>query len=450
MCREYLTSLVITGSIICCSCGSLFAQGLTWSGYLQTDDRLQLKGRNNYSWQEYRLNMQAEVKPDEKTRLYSEVWLRSWGVPGVQNSSDLSDKDKVAPWGLDIRETYVDFYGFIFSHLDLRIGRQRIAWGTGDKINPTDNLNPYDLEDLWDFGRHMGSDGIKMTWYQGGFTFTGTVIPTFTPAVLPRGEFASALFPPVQLPTGLSLGSMNNNITFPRNNLKESTTIGFKVAKKLFDYDLSLSYVHGRDGLPLVRKATFVPVLVPDTVDISNELVYPRMNILGLDMAGSLAKVGIWSEAALFFPERVKLTTDLSALGMGTVTSMALDNNPYIKYVLGADYTFKNNIYINGQYVHGIFYERGSGNLEDYLMGRVEWKNSDETIKLTPITVCAEVKDTKDIKNNYALVYWPEISYYPANSELTLGVRFIDGKSTTTFGRLNGKNEIYLEIKYSF
>jgi len=44
------------------------------------------------------------------------------------------------------------------STLDIRIGRQRIAWGTADKLNPTDNLNPDDLEDIFDFGKHLDSN----------------------------------------------------------------------------------------------------------------------------------------------------------------------------------------------------------------------------------------------------------------------------------------------------
>lgn len=143
----------------------VYGEEIKWGGYLQTDNRLTLNEKNDFYWQEYRLGLQTEVKPVEKARFYGEVWLRSWGMPTIQNSSDLTDKNKVATWGFDIREAYVDFYGFIFNNLDIRIGRQRIVWGTGDKINPTDNLNPYDLEVPWEFGERLGSNGIKASYY---------------------------------------------------------------------------------------------------------------------------------------------------------------------------------------------------------------------------------------------------------------------------------------------
>ena len=67
--------------------------------------------------------------------------------------------------------------------------------GTADKLNPTDNVNPYDLEDIWDFGRHLGSDGVQLSVYAGGIQVTAVAIPVFTPVVLPQGKRATASMP---------------------------------------------------------------------------------------------------------------------------------------------------------------------------------------------------------------------------------------------------------------
>lgn len=426
--------------------------GVEWNGYLQTDNRLRLNDDNDFSWHEYRLDLKTEVNPSEKARFYSEVWLRSLGFSAVQNSADLINKDKVSPLNLDFREAYVDLYGFLSDNLDLRIGRQRIAWGTADKLNPTDNLNPNDLEDIWDFGRHLGSDGLKASYYLEDYTFSFIYIPIFTPAVLPRGDWASALSPSMQLPSELTLRNSTDTIVMPKNNLKEGSKIGMKVSKNILDYDFSLSYVYGRDDLPLARKVTFTPTgITPGEVDIESELIYPRMHIVGMDMAGAIASVGVWAEAAVFFHKKVKMTTDLSALGMGEQESIALNDKPYVKYVLGADYTFENGIYINGQYLHGFIHERGKDNLEDYFMFGLEWKLLNEKLKITPISGGIEIKDFKDIENNYALILSPGIAYHPVdNAEITLGARWIEGKKTTTFGRMKDNDELYLMIKYSF
>jgi len=58
---------------------------------------------------------------------------------------------------LQLREAYLDLNGLLHSSIDIRIGRQRIAWGSADRLNPSDNLNPQEFEDFWDFGRHTPS-----------------------------------------------------------------------------------------------------------------------------------------------------------------------------------------------------------------------------------------------------------------------------------------------------
>jgi hypothetical protein len=175
------------------------------------------------------------------------------------------------------------------------------------------------------------------------------------------------------------------------------------------------------------------------------------MNIAGIDLAGAIGSIGIWAEAALFFPEKIKMITDLSSLGMGVHESVALDNKPYIKYVIGMDYTFKNGIYLNIQYLHGFIHERGATNLEDYFMFGLEWKLLDNKLKITPIAGGIEIKEFKDIKNNYAIIYSPMITYYPFdNAEITIGLRLIDGKDTTSFGRVKDYDELFFSLKYNF
>jgi hypothetical protein len=429
----------------------MHGSNLVWNGYLQADSRIRLAESNDYSWNEYRLDLKAELTPLEKTHFYSEFWIRSLGFPTVQSSADLRDKDNVHPLNLDLREAYVDLYGIPFRSLDVRIGRQRIAWGTGDKINPTDNLNPDDLEDIWDYGRHLGSDALRASLYLPGYTLTTLFIPLFTPAVLPRGEWAAVLAPPFEIPQGFSIRNAVDTIVLPENNLKENATGGVKVKTNLFGYDVSLSYIYGRDDLPLAQRVVIMPTPNMGEADIVTELIYPRTHIAGMDMAGQFADIGVWAEAALFVPEEVILTTDLTAFGMGTQESVALANEPYVKLLIGADYTFTNGLYVNLQYLHGFIHERGADVLEDYFFIGTEWELLQGKIKIMPIAGSVEIKDFGDINENYAYVFAPEISYRPVdNLELMVGTRLIEGKDNTTFGRVRDNDEAYFRVKYSF
>ncbi|MBF0442579.1 MAG: hypothetical protein HQK54_11790, partial [Oligoflexales bacterium] len=317
------------------------ARDVKIGGYIGTDNRAGLKDKN-IPFHEYRLDMKTEAKQGDKARFYGEAWLRNMGLSGVKKSDDLTDKDKVSPYNLDVREAYGDLYGFLSDNIDLRVGRQRIAWGTADRISPTDNLNPLDLEDIWDFGRHLGSDAIKATYYKNDFSLSVVYIPIFTPAVLPRGNYAMALAPQMAAPAGLSVQTRSDTVVLPENDISHASSVGLKLAEKNFmGLDLSLSYVHTRDSLPMVESVALSPAgTSPAAVNLAGRLIYPRMNILGADLAGSISSVGVWMEAATFFPEKVTLVTDLSALGMGTSEETVLPGRPYTKYVVGADYSF--------------------------------------------------------------------------------------------------------------
>jgi hypothetical protein len=430
----------------------LYAEsGIDWSGYFQTDNRALIKGEHDFSWHEYRFDLQLEAYLSANTHFYSEVWLRTIGNSNIQASSDLYDKEKITSTNLYFKEAYLDIYGLILKDLDVRIGRQRIAWGTADKLNPTDNLNPDDLEDMWDFGRHLGSDGLKATYYLGDYELSAVFIPKFTPAVLPAGDWAAALSPSFDLPEGIILRNYSDKIIMPENNLKENSVGGAKFSGNLFNYDFSLSYVYDRDDLPLINKASFTPIDTFGTVDISAEMVYPQMQVIGADFAGSLGDVGVWGESAIFFPEKIILSTDLSALGMGIQESIALDDEPYIKYVLGGDYTFTNGIYVNAQYLHGFIHERGDDNLEDYLMFGLEKKIFEDKVKIMPVNCGFEIKDFDNFKDNYAVIFSPEITYYPYdNIEIVFGAHIIDGKDSSTFGKMKDSDDIYFKAKVSF
>ena len=107
------------------------AQELAWSGHLQTEYRFNTNGDQNISWKETRLTLKSEYNSGSGLHFFSETRLTSRGFPDAKRSSDLMDEEKVAPLQVDLREAYVDLYGFLFKNVDLRIGKQRIAWGGG-------------------------------------------------------------------------------------------------------------------------------------------------------------------------------------------------------------------------------------------------------------------------------------------------------------------------------
>ncbi len=431
---------------------------LKLSGELLTDQRFLLESPNDWAWNENRLTLKLDKRITGNSKFYSEVWLRNIGLPNISSSADLYNKGIVDPYNLEVREAYVQLFGFLSENLDVKIGRQRITWGTADKLNPTDNLNPYDLEDVLDFGRHRGSDAISFDYYfNSEFSLQGAFIPFFQPANMPVGIFADALNPSMEMPLGMTLKSFNDTILMPRYNLGESSTVGLKFKGFAAGFDFSLSYVWGYDGMPFATYNTFMPVDAVGGININSQLEFNRTHIFGADLAGSIGGVGVWAEAAAFSPDNeVIMTNNLSAFYPEspmpvTQDEITLEKEIYLKYVVGADYIFANGTYLNVQYLHGFMNERGIDNLNDYFFVQLDRKFFDDRLKISPLAGGFIVSDWKDVGNNYALVYVPNVSFMATdNAEITLSTALFKGKGDNMFANLSDYNMMMLKLKYSF
>jgi hypothetical protein len=433
---------------------------LKLSGELLTDERFLLKNKNDWAWNENRLSLKLDKKITGNSKFYSEVWLRNIGLPDITTSADLYNKGIVDPCNLEIREAYIQIFEFLTKKLDLKIGRQYIAWGTADKLNPTDNLNPYDMEDILDFGRHRGSDAINLNYYFNNyFSIQGVFIPFFQPANMPIGIFSDALSPALELPQGMVLKGYSDTILMPRYNIGQSSVSGLKFKGFVRGVDFSVSYVWGIDGLPFNTRNTFLPVDTLGGINISSQLSFARTHIIGADLATSLAGIGFWAEAAVFVPEKdIVMTSDLSALYPVspvpvTQDSLILDRKkPYLKFIVGGDYFFADGSYFNFQYMHGFIHERGRNkNLNDYFFLRYEKKFFNEKLKVVPVSGGFIVADWNEIKDNYALVYMPEIAYQAtANAEIVLSTVLFDGKGYNFFANLKDYNMLIFKLKYDF
>ncbi len=439
------------------------ANKLKISGELLTDQRFLLESPNNWAWNENRLTLKLDKRITGNSKFYSEVWLRNIGLPQVSSSADLYNKGIIDPYNMEIREAYVHLFGFLSKNLDVKIGRQRITWGTADKLNPTDNLNPYDLEDVLDFGRHRGSDAISFDYYfNSEFSVQGAFIPFFQPANMPVGIFAHALTPSMELPPPMILKGFNDTITMPRYNIGESSTAGLKFKGFAAGFDFSASYVWGIDGMPFATRNTFVPVDAVGGININSELSFNRTHIFGADMAGSIGGVGVWAEAAAFLPDNeVVMINDQSGLVAfyppGTPVEMMIDTTTvlkkelYLKFVIGADYNFGNGMYLNFQYLHGFMNERGTDNLNDYFFIQLDKKFFDDKLKVSPLAGGFIVSDWEEVNNNYALVYVPNISFMATdNAEITLSAAIFEGKGESVFANFADYNMFMFKLKYSF
>ncbi len=434
------------------------------SGQLMSNQRILLKN-GNWCWNENRLTLDFEKNITSNSKFYSEVWLRNIGLPQYYSLSDLYNKNITDPLNLELRQAYVTVYGLINGHMDLTVGKQIMSWGTADKFNPTNNLNPYDYEDVLDFGRKRGVLAAKADFYINSDNYIEAVFePFFRPVGLPIGMFSNVLQSQgMQLPDNVTLNSMNDSLFLPSYSLKNSFSAGVRFKGFLAGFDYSLSYVYGFDYMPVPYQTNVylsLASLNPPSflADIQNNLDFYRRHIFGADFAGNIGGVGVWGEAALFMPTKDVQWTEttyypviLGQQPQSTDSVLFAKNKPYVKYVLGADYTFANGLYVNTQFIHGFLHERWQGQLNDYLVFRAEKSFFNDHLKLAPLSGMVMVSDWSDVKNNYALAYFPQIIYKPVdNLEINLAAGIFDGKGQSMFANLKDYNMLIFGVKYDF
>ncbi|MCX7757543.1 MAG: hypothetical protein N2166_04475 [candidate division WOR-3 bacterium] len=425
---------------------SLAYAQINWDGYLLIDNRVRTSNLS-YSFNELRWALNAQCQPVQELKFVSGIWIRSLGTKEFNTSRDLFENIKVAPLELNLKEAYFILSGFPIKNIDWSMGKQRISWGVATRFSPTDNINPIDLEDPWDFNRRLSVTSFKASYYHRYFSLTGVYVPLFTPAVLPKNTLFFSLS---NLPLNFNYRKITDTLLL-ENKLKETQSIGVRIKSKVLNYDFSFSYLMGRYEIPYPKRIIFIPTQNPNELDLKTELYFPKRHIIGIDWMGTIKDLGVWAEVAMYLPEKAVLTYDLTLLGMGTADSIILDNTQYFRYVLGFDYTFTNNIYCNLEYFHGFVFEHGKDNLCDYLAFTLEYKFCDEKLKLYPINGIVEIYNRHSFLDNYGLVFMPEIGYYPLNDlEVILGLRFIEAKPNTRFEQFKDCDEVYLKVKYCF
>ncbi len=376
--------------------------GMELNGTVATENYLGLREGGFYNFRNANwFGLKVRGNPSEHVAAMAEFELRNTNFTRVQTIDELWDRSQTDPVSWRVRDAYVDIYGFLLDGglfvLDIRAGKQHIAWGTGDGFNPSNPFDPFDLENPLAFDQRMGNVALKATLYVGDewFNIEGVVAPRFLPSMLPVDLFlgddplANPLMPRFDLAAMLPQGMEGFQILVlpPGYDVLRTVTpaaevgnvqAGARLRFSLLDLDCSLSYAHARQSMPVptkVQATAGVPgcpegqanCLAVQMDDV--ELIYPRVDVIGLNLRGDLAGIGVWAEVALMLPEQIntEILTEVPLLGETAMELEAISDEPFTKWVLGAEYTFPGGFYTNLQWVHGLFVEMTGHRLHDYL-----------------------------------------------------------------------------------
>ena len=523
---------------------------LKFSGSISSDMRFRIQGqeralptptpsqwtllKNGFSRNENRIRAQLGIKLGQKIRGVADAELMLYGFSDLRDIDSATLRDRVDPYYLEVHAAYIDVYnlfGDVIPRFDLRLGRQTVPWGAADKFNPISNLNTLDLSDPLLFGRALANNMIRADWNPvGDLQITAVLVPVFRPAQLPRtAPFAlldplrpapvldqgvrtaldneRAVYVPVKDPVTGVLLPAGRTLTVEADVLAPEVSAanmqaGGRMTWKLLGQDMGLSYYHGRFGIPVPAWSVSTGTL--DQNVTLTQLVYPRMDVAGVEMAGSIERLGgmgYWIEAAVFFPGEVQLglydaiTSPTAPRAMEYLPAadgryyrntlpvgaqgqrpLVIDRTPFPKATIGADYAFGGHVYVNIQYVHGFIDEFGGGRVArprkdsidvaaqprvearvgDYVVAGLDLKLLNERLllRLFGVIKLPSVDLQTQLWDDWAPtgVLFPQIIWNVFDgTELMVGSFVMLGDRSTKFGDpAAGATEVFVRGKVSF
>ena len=469
---------------------------LNFSGRVQTDLRFRVEEKSVGDYYQ-RLTLPVGVSRNEnilKLKLnatydnFAGVAEVDFVVVGFSNElgglADLSLRGEVDPYRFEAHALYLEAVDLGIEGLDLRVGQQLVQWGKGDMFNPTNNLNANDVEDPLLFGEQLANLMVKLDYAVGNdWTISAVLVPVFKPALLPnsaplgtaavdRLPFTNAsLRHRVHAEKAAAMANFANMGIFPTvvssatpvlpEASLENMQASLRVAGVLLDQDIALSYYNGRSDIPqpflnITRQETRTQCnpdkpgeCVTGLLKTDAYMMYPRMQVAGLNMAGelnllgwaskSIAPMGYRLEVGVFFPQEVSigLFTTNTVLGQAPGEydykehrqdngrrPTVVNDTPFVKWVLGLDYTFNRHLYVNAQWVHGFPDEFGAG---DFITeGWAVRKGTVDSGNISEVLACAMLGQSANCAKTATELMRPRLGDY-----LVLGVdfRFLSDKA---------------------
>jgi hypothetical protein len=327
----------------------------------------------------------------------------------------------------ELREGFVDLR---FGQLDVRAGRQIIAWGRADGVNPTDNLSGQDFALLVpdDADRRLGTTAVRASYYLGDVSLSGVWLPEF------RGhEFVLPAPPP-----GVSF--VRDVEQWPGDQwAARAEQTGGAV-------DWSISYFRGRDMAPDL-----------DPTDRAGapaiRLSHHRVRVVGADMASNVGRFGVRAEGAYV------RTDDL--YGRHPFTK-----NPFVFVVVGTDRTFGGLLNVNVQYLYRYVFEdpaapTSGGDFASMVAAQQAILNSQTrraqhgasfriAYKWLHETLEAECAAAAYAQPSGATVR-PKVVYTVTDHwKVLVGAEIFRGETSSAFGLLRPNSTAYFELRWSF
>jgi len=327
-------------------------------------------------------------------------------------------------------ELYIGTYDLI-PNSDVKAGKLMISWGSADMLSPLDNFNP--LPPGMSFTSMTQKNGVlaaDATYYFNDITYLqAIVLPSFVPSYMPKKyeeQMYLSMFAPQFQAQGIEITSVNISHALP-----EKPAWGIKLSRCFSSFDAAISYYNGYyfNGYP----ETMQPVPDASGMVLDLGLGYPEKSVFGFEFQGDFPGI-----------EGATLRGDLAYITPQPWQVQGEDmlKDPYLKAVIGADYTTSFDLYLNANFIWGFVSEEGDQCSPYFsLNARKELEDS----KLTPTYLGIISLSDGSMINSIG-------ANYDFTDDFSLSFSYVSvlGELSTKLGQMGSSEGIYLSGEWVF
>jgi len=323
--------------------------------------------------------------------------------------------------------------------ISLRIGRQTIRWGKGDRINPIDNFTPQNFKEFFNFPRAERKLPILAVYPKyfatDNWTWEGIWFPFFNKNLIAEADQDWAPFYPNNLVNAGFVFSPENK---PARSFENSTWATRVIHRGSFA-DVSASYAYHFDQNPVYRVIGRTPVLfalglTPSAGRVETDWV--REHTMGIDFEFTHKGWGFRGESA--FTTRQPFTT------VRVTDDDLVERKDVLRTLVGFDYTYKSDNYINLQLSQTFIPGQASGmaarGYESSLVFRLHRNFLNDKLQFSweGITELTDV----DFYHQFDITYEPR-----DNLEVSTGFFFYEGELEGLWGQYDKNDQFYASVK---